>query len=301
MSGDKTDLIISDDNTLFQITSSDNQKNNEYKDISTIQLGKCETILKGVYEIDPDTPLIILKVDHYIPGVLIPVIGYDIFHPINKTKLDLKYCKDAIIDFKIPVSINEDELFKYDPNSEYYTDECYSYTTDSGTDIVLEDRQEEYNNENYSLCENNCSFSEYSQETKKTLCKCQIKSKEYIISEIINDENILSKVNFTSNTSSTNMISMTCIYTVFTKEGLVKNVGNYVLLLIFIGFAILTILFYKIGNEMLKMEIDHMLEGKQRNNKNKNGNIIYSKSLGNENTKKSLKYQTLILEKEKEN
>ena len=285
LSGDKTDLIFSDDNTLFQITSSDNQKNNEYKDISTIQLGKCETILKSIYKIDPDTPLVIFKVEHYIPGVLIPVIGYDIFHPINKTKLDLKYCNDSIIDFKIPVSINEDELFKYDPNSEYYTDECYSYTTDSGTDIVLEDRQEEYNNENYSLCENNCNFSEYSQETKKTLCICGIKSKEFIISEMINDDNILSRVNFTSNTSSTNMVSMTCIYTVFTKEGLVKNVGNYALLIIFVGFITLAILFYKIGYEMLNIEIDNMIKKNKKHNKKNSEIDVYS--VNNKKRKKS--------------
>ena len=33
---------------IFQITSTENQKENEYKDISTIQLGQCETILKGI-------------------------------------------------------------------------------------------------------------------------------------------------------------------------------------------------------------------------------------------------------------
>ena len=286
--GDKEDITISVDDTSFQITTTDNQKNNEYKNISTIQLGKCESILKATYNIDPETPLIIFKVDHYIPGVLIPVIGYEFYHPINKTKLDLKYCKDENIDFKIPVSINEDELFKYDPNSEYYTDECNSYTTDSGTDILLEDRQKEFNNDNYSLCENNCNFSEYSLQSKKSICQCAIKSKEYIISEMINDENILSTVNFTSNSSSTNMASMKCIYNVFTKEGLIKNVGNYILILIILTFSILALLFFKIGQEILLYEINQIIKSKtKKQNKNKDNIIdIYSNSIKNVKTKK---------------
>ena len=37
----------------------------------------------------------------------------------------------------IPVSIDENNLFKYDPNSAYYRDNCYAYTTENGTDIIL--------------------------------------------------------------------------------------------------------------------------------------------------------------------
>ena len=95
--GDKKDLIMKETDTIYQITSTENQKENEYKDISTIQLGQCETILKGIYGIDPNLPLIIFKTDYYAPGIQIPVIGYEIFHPLNKSKLDLQYCKNSII------------------------------------------------------------------------------------------------------------------------------------------------------------------------------------------------------------
>jgi surface protein len=284
---DKKDITISINDTSFQITTSDNQKINEYKNISTIQLGECESILRGKYNIDPEIPLIIFKVDHYIPGILIPVIGYEIYHPINKTKLDLKHCKEETIDFKIPVSINEDELFKYDPNSEYYNDECNSYTTNSGTDIILKDRQKEFNNDNYSLCENNCNFSEYSHQTKKSICQCAIKSKEYIISEMINDENILSTVNFTSNSSSTNMASMKCIYNVFTKEGLIKNVGNYILILIIVTFSILALLYFKVGQEILLFEINNIIKSKTKKQKKKNKIDIYYNSIKKKKTKKN--------------
>ena len=48
-----------------------------------------------------------------------------------------------IIGYDIPLSINEDQLFKYDLKNEYYTDECYSYTKDNGIDISLNNRYEE--------------------------------------------------------------------------------------------------------------------------------------------------------------
>ena len=41
------------------------------------------------------------------------------------------------IDIYIPLSINEENLFKYNPNNEYYNNICFSFTTDKGTDIVL--------------------------------------------------------------------------------------------------------------------------------------------------------------------
>ena len=277
--GDKEDLILKNSHTIYQITSTENQKENEYKDISTIQLGQCETILKGIYGINPKLPLIIFKTDYFVPGIEIPVIGYDIFHPVNKSKLDLQYCKNSIINFDIPVSIDEDKLIKYDPTSEYYTDECYSYTTDNGTDILLDDRHEEYNNDNLSLCENNCTFSEYDKETKKVKCDCQLKSKEFIISEVVNEENILSSYNFTNNSSSLNIFTMKCIYTLFSEEGLKNNIGNYVMIVNIFIFIILSILFYKVEFVFLLEKIQKISMGQndQKTNNTKSKNKIKKK------------------------
>ena len=46
-----------------------------------------------------------------MPGVKIPIIGYDIYNPLNKSKLDLKYCNDSIVNFQIPVSLEQNNLF----------------------------------------------------------------------------------------------------------------------------------------------------------------------------------------------
>ena len=129
--GKKNDLIINDNynNILYQITSSDNQNNNKYDNISNIILGKSEELLKKKYDIKEEEALFIFKIDYYQPGSLIPIIGYELFHPRTKERLNLSYCKEEIINFNIPVSIDENNVFKYDPNNEYYKDECYPYTT----------------------------------------------------------------------------------------------------------------------------------------------------------------------------
>ena len=274
--GEKNDLVIKQDNTLYQITTSDKQNNKEYNDLSTIQLGQCEQILKQVYNIDENKPLIIFKIENFVPGVMIPIIGYDIFHPDNKTKLNLEYCKDKIVNFQIPVNLNENNLFMYDPNSEYYTDQCYSYTTDNGTDIILSDRHNEYNNNNYSLCEINCTFVEYNQDSKKASCDCSIKNKEYIISEIINDENILSSYEFKNENSFSNIVTMKCVYSLFTKEGLSTNSGNYILIIIIIIFSLLCILFYKFGFQGIINKIDLIIKNEEKKiNKFDNVNNVH--------------------------
>ena len=105
--------------------------------------------------------------------------------------MDLIHCKDELIKLNIPISIDENILFKYDPNNEYYVDKCIPYTTENGLDIILDDRQDEFNSNNMSICENNCTFVEYESDTKKSICQCGIKSKQLVISDIFNKTDIL--------------------------------------------------------------------------------------------------------------
>ena len=62
----------------------------------------------------------------------------------TKEQLNLSYCKDTIIEISIPFNINEENLFKYNISSDYYNDICYIYETENGTDIILNDRRNEF-------------------------------------------------------------------------------------------------------------------------------------------------------------
>ena len=50
--GDKNDFIIKENDILYQIKLSNNQKNNDYKNNSTILFGDCGDILKRIYNIN---------------------------------------------------------------------------------------------------------------------------------------------------------------------------------------------------------------------------------------------------------
>ena len=273
VSGEKEDFYIKEDDIIFQITTTDNQNNNEYNNVSTINLGECEDTLKGIYGIDPNDSLIILKIDYFMEGLKIPIIGYEVFHPKNKSKLNLDYCKDFLINYNIPVSINEDEIEKYDPNSEYYNDECSVSTSEDGTDMTLSDRQKEYNDNNMSLCENKCNFTEYNISSKKSVCMCEIKSKIYTISEILESKETVSKdfnIENTTESSSSSINLMKCYNTVFSKFGLLKNLGNYILLLMIVVFSVSSIFFYKVGYVLLDNDIKQILLIKEKNEENIN-------------------------------
>ena len=253
------------------MTTSDSQKNNSNKNISSIDLGDCEDKLKEVYKINASLPLIIFKVDYYSTDTLIPIIGYEIYHPINKSKLDLKYCEEILIKLNIPVNIDESKLFRYDPNSEYYTDNCFSYTTEDGTDITLNDRKKEYSNNNLALCENNCNYTGYNKENKQSSCDCNIKNKMDTITEIIENPNKLSN-DFDSDGSgsssgSSNIISIKCTKALFSKEGLKNNISSYILL-IFIGhFLVSILLFIKCGYRLLINRIEKILKENEKADK----------------------------------
>ena len=155
------DINIVEKNIKYQISTTWNQNNNNNENISTIKLGNCENILKEKYNISSDIPLLIFKLDVDMEGYSAPSVEYEIYNPITKQKLNLKYCKDEKIEISVPVSIDENEIFKYNLNSEFYNDICSTYTTNHKTDMSLKDRQKEFLDKNMTLCENDCEFSSY--------------------------------------------------------------------------------------------------------------------------------------------
>ena len=218
--------------------------------------------------------MLINNINNFIKNErLIPIVGYEIYHPLNKSKLDLNYCKNILMELNIPVSIDENQLYKYDPNSGYYTDKCYSYTTENGTDILLSDRQKEFTDNNLSLCQDMCNYTGYIQKNKQSSCVCEIKNKNDFISDLIDDSNKLSTPNdFDSesnskSSSSTNLIVMKCTKTLFSKEGLKNNISSYILIFIIFFYLLSLCIFIKCGFYFLKNDINDILKKKEKSEK----------------------------------
>ena len=283
---EKEEYIIEQKRIIYQLTSSYNLENNKHNNLSTIKFGECENKLKKHYNISENETLIIFKIDYYEEGLLIPLIEYEVYHPLTYQKLNLDVCDKEKIEISIAVDINEEELYKYDPKSQYYNDKCFPGESDNGTDIILTDRQNEYVNNNLSLCENNCQFNRYDNETKRVLCECEVKKeikenniisgyridKEKILNSFININNIM------------NLYILKCYEFLLTKKGLLYNIGSYILLSI-ISFNIISVfLFVKKGLNYFKTQMESIMGAKILNKKN-----ITNKTKEKSKTKKNKK------------
>ena len=257
--GEKNDLIKEENDTLYQVTSSFNQKNKEYKNYSSLILGECEDTLKSRYSISNQETLIIFKTEKYIKGILIPLIEYEIFNPNSKVKLNLEYCKleNQNVDFYIPVSINKNISFKYDPNGTYYSDICFTYTTEFNTDIILYDRKIEFNNKSLSLCQKNCTYKGYDYVKERALCNCQIQSRS--LSKRKSDQIIYKFLNISKDY---NIKVLKCYQVLFSKKGFIKNIGNFIILIVIIIIILSAVYIYVKEYGLLCEQINEILDTK---------------------------------------
>ena len=269
----KQDLLVFTDIITYLITTIYNQKNNAYYNISTIDLEECEKKLINHFKISNKENLIIFKYEYFLREYLIPIIEYEIFNLNTSKILDLSICKDLKINIVIPASIDENNLFKYNSSHEYYNDICFPYTTKDKTDIIIKDRRNEFINNNLSLCEKDCSYKGYDLSTKKAKCECYIKIKLSLFDEIrLNKDLLLKKFKDLKYTS--NILVIKCYKILFTKGGLITNIGNYILLSIIFISLILTILFRIKGYKRIINQIKELvlIENSKYKNENKLNN-----------------------------
>ena len=83
------------------------------------------------------------------------IIGYELYYLNNDSnlrKLNLSQCEGIKVNITIPTNITEN-IDKYNISSGYYKDICYMADSEYKTDITLEDRKNEYVDNNMSICE----------------------------------------------------------------------------------------------------------------------------------------------------
>ena len=267
--GDKSYEIKGDNNTIFQLTTTDNELNrflgnllNE-NGLSIIDLGTCEITLKDYYKIDYNTSLIIKKFEQ-LTIASERNVQYEVYHPITKEKLNLSLCDSDTVDLYIPVELDEKllELYEDLQNSGYdlfniedpfYNDICSPYKSENGTDVLLSDRKNDYYNNNYTTCQSNCEYSSFNSEYKFLKCECKV-----IVDDIdINDFDKFSKKiykNFYDILKNSNYKTLKCYKLVFNFNYLKKNVGNFVVLGFFIGYICFFCIFIIKGISPLQEE-----------------------------------------------
>ena len=256
------EIIIKEENEVHQISTL--SKQGENKNVSSLNFGECENILRNKSNISSDEELIIYKIEHFIEGYNIPIIEYVLFSQDGKIKLNLEECNNLSIEYNIPVSINEDDINKHNPNSSYYNNKCEQITSNDGTDMTLYERKNEYNVNNMSLCEAGCVYKGYNSNTSQVGCDCQIKSDLSFTNDLENQNGLLNKI---ETSKSSNNLGVTQCFN-GSSEQLKSNSGFYVLLFIIAIFIIIFIIFCTRGYGSLETQIDNEIHYKF---KNKNG------------------------------
>ena len=242
---------------MIILTSTENQKNNEKDYNITMNLCQCENILKKNYNISSNDSLYILQIISKEDGMKIPKLEYEIYYPSydynSWTKLNLTYCKNEKIEISTKVKIN-DSLDKYNPKSNYYNDFCTKAKSESGTDITLKDRRNEFVDNNMSLCEENCDLIEYNPDKEKVKCSCNIKlnipddfdikfNKKDFFKSFIDVKNII------------NLNVMKCYKTVLKLNSLINNYGFFILCSIIILYFTNLFIFIAVSFRKIKKKI----------------------------------------------
>jgi hypothetical protein len=279
---DSSITIHRDDDTIFQITNSKTQlellknKSNNIQNISIIDLGNCETILREVYNINENNSLIFIKNEKKTNKASEKDINFEVYEPYNKTKLNLSVCDEKSINIIIPATLSEEtkKLYEkmkesgydmFDKNSAFYQDICTPFDSEDGTDILLSDRMNYIFNNEDTRCQSNCELSFYSLESEYINCSCSTnqntnneKFEKFSAKKIY--ESFYDVLKY-SNYDIIKCINIIDIKTIFSK-----NIGSIIVLIYFLGYLTCLIIFIFKGVDLFKVNLSNIIKMEKENN-----------------------------------
>jgi len=298
-------VIEGEDNYVFQITNGGNEldslngeSGNEYN-LSMIDLGKCEELLREEYGISNETELIILKFEKISSKASEKNVQYEIYNPVNKTQLNLSICETTTIDLYIPIKLSEETQNLYNDlsaqgydlfneNDSFYQDVCTTYKSENGTDVLLSDRQSDFYNSNDTTCQANCHYSDYLSDSQYLKCECGVTEQDIDTEE---PEKFTGTVIFTSFYNVlkySNIGVLKCYKLVFTMNSLTNNYGSIIIIIYFsLYFICLLVFSFKVISP-LKIEIAKLLLKTPLNEKNLNMHLNLSNNLINQQDQMSI-------------
>ena len=190
----------------------------------------------------------------------IPKIEYDLYCALSGGKLEklnLSICENTKVYLLIPkeININYDIL---NSSSGYYNDICYTTTSDSGTDIPLNDRKNEYVNN--TVCQDDCDFSDYDKNKQKVNCSCKAKESSNNYTNMSIDKSNLFK-NFINLKNIANINILACYKKLFSKNGIIHNIGAYIIVFIILLHIIFIFIFYIRQIDSIKAKLKDILFG----------------------------------------
>ena len=183
----------------WTLTTLKNEKNHiNNKNMTSIDLGNCETSLRNEYNIPGNKELYIKKIEIFEEKMKSFNVEYDVFCKLfgtNLMKLNLIACSNDKILIYIHFIMNGN-IDKYNTNSGYYNDICYTTISEYRTDITLKDRQENFIEKGKTLCQEGCAFSKYDTKISKAICSCAPKKYSSSLADVTFDKTKKTLINF---------------------------------------------------------------------------------------------------------
>ena len=276
--------VIKTDNTIFQVTKIELQKESNDPEISNIDLGYCETLLKRNNNISDNESLIIFKIDMKQIEQYSTYVQYEIYHPNTLQKLNLNVCNDVTINIYPPVHLDEQTLSifsdleksgynLFNSSGSFYNDFCTPYTTKNGTDMILGDRQKEIYGKsgNKALCQNGCELEYFNQTTSKAKCNCVIqKSNANLdITDLESGKNILEE-SFINTLSNSNFQILRCYKLAIDLSAIFENIGRIIMTVLLFLILVLFVLHCIFGYKQLFKILTDIIKRKSNRSDDKN-------------------------------
>ena len=221
------DEYIKTEKMTVIFTTTANQKKNINNNLTTIDLGDCETLLKNDYNISINETLYMKILDIPQENMKTSKVAYDLYFKLfgeNLIKLNLTACEKSKILIYIPFKITKN-IDKYNISSGYYNDICYTTTSEDGADITIKDRRKKYMDGDKIVCQEDCEFSKYDSVNFKAMCSCHFKESSPSIINMKIDKLKLFK-NFKNIKNFANFNFLVCYKKLLNKKGIINNIGR---------------------------------------------------------------------------
>ena len=287
-------VIQRPDEIVYQITNSINEldllkdKSKNTYNISIIDLGYCESLLKKENNISENDSLIFIKSEIKTNKVSEKNVKYDAYNPYNKEKLNLSICEEVPVNIYFPMELSKGTKQIYDQmknsgydmfnlNDPFYQDICTPFDSGNGTDIILSDRIDYIYNNDDTQCQSNCQYSQYSIESQYLTCSCSI-NENVTLEHKKNDKFNAKKIYeiFYEVLKYSNYDIIKC-YNVILNINVIKiNMGSIIVIFYFFCFLMCFFIFIFRGIIPLKIKLRYDLYQEQ-----KRYNLVYKFNIYN--------------------
>jgi hypothetical protein len=223
--------------------------------LSDINLGECEYLLKDKYNISKKEKLIIFQIETIVEGKPTSNLEYYVYSN-DGNLLDLGVCdgteisitktiiNDSSIDYDYANSFAEKGIDVYNIKDEFFTDFCNGVSVNN-QDLTLQNRIDDVY-VNISFCDDGCEYQGINLETNKVICSCVSEDEDSNVNDDnkINEKHKNKLYNITHNLlENINYKIVVCYRFWMNKKYFKNNFGFHFSLTTFIILQILFIIY----------------------------------------------------------